>query len=96
MNYAPVHEPKPWEEPTYKNIDSGDDTDSDVEDEEKQSNIDDSEVDRNFSDVETSSVGESDISEHDVTVINLFKNRMKKSHPNVFKTVLQEEEFFPE
>lgn len=88
MNYAPVHEPKPWEESNYKNINSDDDSDIDVEDEEDQSVIDDSEI-------ETSSVDDSEISEQE-TVTTIFKNRMKKSHPQTFKNILQEEEFFPE
>ncbi len=94
MNYAPVHEPKPWEEPDYKNINSDDDSDTDVENEEGDE--DDSVIENSFSDIETASLGESDISEQDVTITNMFKNRFRKSHPHTFKTVLQEEEFFPE
>lgn len=94
MNYAPIHEPKPWEEPEYKNINSDDDSDTDVENEEGDD--DDSIIEKSFSDIETASLDESDISEQDVIITNLFKKRDKKTHLHIFKTVLQEEEFFPE
>lgn len=92
VNFAPVYEPKPWQEPDYKNIDSDDDADSVIgECEEYSSETDE----RLVSDSETMSIDEGEISDSDNTYV--MKNYKKQNIARrVYKKILQEEEFFPE
>lgn len=92
VNFAPVYEPKPWQEPDYKNIDSDDDADSVIDECEEDSSETD---ERLFSDAETMSVDESEMSDSDNTC--MMKNFKKQNVARrVYKNILQEEEFFPE